>query len=220
MPLDYIPQKDADLDAWAANFSAVITATPTAYGLVAGQAVAFDTLTTEFTAALLDATNPATRTSVTVAAKDAKRLTLVASARSLGQIAQAFPAITDALLATAGLTVPDPVITPIPAPTSQVVLSIGAIQPGVLTVPYHDSIIVNPRSKPFGAVAIQLGRKTGAGAPANFAACDFIGQFSRSPMAIDTSSLAAGTITHYIARWVTAKGLVGPDSAVLSTVAA
>ena len=36
----YIPVKDADLANWLDNFSALITASPATYGLVAGDAVA------------------------------------------------------------------------------------------------------------------------------------------------------------------------------------
>lgn len=35
MPKDFLPTKDADLLAFSSNFSAKITATPTAFGLTA-----------------------------------------------------------------------------------------------------------------------------------------------------------------------------------------
>ncbi|MGC4032207.1 MAG: hypothetical protein QM754_10845 [Tepidisphaeraceae bacterium] len=37
MPRDYLPTKDAEFLAFAKNFSTKITATPTAFGLVAAQ---------------------------------------------------------------------------------------------------------------------------------------------------------------------------------------
>lgn len=53
------PDKDQDLDAWSQNFDTKITATPTAYGLVAADATAFHALATDYATRLTTATNPA-----------------------------------------------------------------------------------------------------------------------------------------------------------------
>ena len=62
MSKDFLPAKDAELLSWKTDFSAAITATPTDYGLVAGQATAFAALLSAYSAALAIATNPMTRT--------------------------------------------------------------------------------------------------------------------------------------------------------------
>src|SRR5438045_303593 len=122
----YIPTTDQAVDQWAATFAAATTSSPTAYGLTGGQASSFVALQTAYhDAFLLGGTvnrlpvNPATRTPVTVAAKDAAKTACVFLGRQLAQIARKFPSITADLLAAAGLTVPDPTGTPIPAPTSK-----------------------------------------------------------------------------------------------------
>src|SRR5947207_2572088 len=52
MASSFLPDQDQDLEAWAANFDTRITATPTAFGLVAGDATAFHALAADFTAKL------------------------------------------------------------------------------------------------------------------------------------------------------------------------
>src|SRR5205814_710535 len=107
---------DADLLAWVTAYSQKITATPTAYGLVAAQATALAAVVTSFTTALSTATNPATRTRGTVAAKDAARTPLVAMARDLARIINAFPSITNQQRIDLGLTPRKDVVSPINPP--------------------------------------------------------------------------------------------------------
>lgn len=213
---DYIPTKDADLVNWSANFSAVITATPTDYGLTSGQATSYATLDANFAAAYTVATNPATRTIVTVAAKDSARASLVAQARQLAQIAQKYPAITPTLLATAGLTVRNTVPSPIPAPTTWPILSLLSSASLQHTIRYKDSALIQPRGLPFGAVAIELYVLVGPTPPASIADCRYVGQFSRMPMTVNFTGADAGKVANYLCRYITKTGLTGPTSPGLS----
>lgn len=216
MSRDYIPPKDADLLAWAGNNSAVYTANPTDYGLDAGQASAYATLVTDYDSALAAATDPGTRTKVTVAAKDTARNLLVANARQLGQIAQRFPGITDELLSDAGLTVRDPVPSPIPGPTTTPVLSLvsAGVQNHVLR--YTDSVLVNPRSKPPGSIGLQLYCKVDITPPAGPDATAFKQLGTRMPVTANFDAADKGKTAYYYARWYTAKGLLGPWSDLFS----
>jgi hypothetical protein len=121
---DFIPAKDADLLAWAQNDSSRITATPTAYGLTAAQATALASLVTSFTSALSTATNPATRTRGTVSAKNAAKAPMVAMARDLARIINAFPGITNQQRIDLGLTPRSGQITPINPPTESPVMEV------------------------------------------------------------------------------------------------
>ncbi len=212
---DYIPSTDAALAAWSFNFNTVITANPTDYGLIAGQATAYDTLDDAFQAALTAATNPGTRTPVTVAAKDVAKAALIASARQLGQIARKYPGVTNELLSEAGLTVPDPIPSPIPAPSTVPVLSLIASGPLSQVIRFRDSVLSNPRSKPEGVVSMQLFVKIGLTPPATKADCTFVGNFSKMPMTVGFSGADALKNAYYIGHWVNAKGEIGPQSDVL-----
>src|SRR5438045_194593 len=119
---DFLPHKDQDLEAWANNFDTKITATPTAYGLVAGDATAFHGLAQDYTTKLAAAVNPTTRTKVRIPAKNTSRAALKAKARALAKIVNAYGPITNAQRAELGLNVRNPGPTPIPAPATRPVL--------------------------------------------------------------------------------------------------
>src|SRR5437016_1820127 len=106
---DFLPSSDADLLAFAQNFSTKVTATPVPYGLVAGDATALAALVTSFTTALNTANTPATRTAVTVASKDTARAVLVTELRQLARRVQATPTVTAAQRIELGLPVHDAV---------------------------------------------------------------------------------------------------------------
>lgn len=213
---DFIPPKDADLSAWATNFSTVITASPATYGLVAGQATTFATLKTAFVSALATATNPGTRTPAAIAAKDSARSAMVANARVLARIAQGTPGITPTQLSNAGLTVRNTVPTPIPAPTTKPVLGLERNLSQALVLRMRDESTPTSRAKPFGAVAAQVYASVGVAPPATPLDGTFKGPASRIPFQVDFDSADVGKTAYIYARWVTAKGLTGPWSDVLA----
>src|SRR2546423_1097889 len=90
----YLPSREEDLLTWAQNFSSLITATPTAYGLVAADATALAALVSAYASALTAATNPSTKTKATVATKDTARVTMVADIRNLVRRIQGTPTVT------------------------------------------------------------------------------------------------------------------------------
>lgn len=214
----YIPLTDAALDAWATNFDTVITAAPADYGLTAPQAVAFNILRAAFSAALLVTDTPATRTPVTIAAKDSARAAMVTSARSLARVALAYPSVLPADLTAAGLIVRNTVPTPIPAPATIPLLSFLSSVGLQMTVSFADELTPSKKYKPFGAVALQVFGKIDGAAPASIDECFLLGQTGRWPIKLTFQGADAGKHVYLIARWVTRRGLVGPVSATLDAV--
>src|SRR5690348_10613928 len=96
MGRSFIPAKDADLLAWSVNFKTLITATPTDYGLTAGQATAYGTLHTAYATAYQTAIDPSTRTKPAITARRAARAALVADIRALAKIVEGTSTVTDA----------------------------------------------------------------------------------------------------------------------------
>ena len=88
---DFLPARDQDLNAWATNFDALITATPTAYGLVALDASDFHAIRLDYSNKLALATDPKTRTKVAVTNKNVAKAALVAAARALARRIHADP---------------------------------------------------------------------------------------------------------------------------------
>lgn len=214
---NYIPPKDQDFKAWALNFSTLITATPTAFGLVAGQATAYAALYAAFNTALTAATDPSTRTKVTVAAKNVARANLETSTRMLAGVVQGFPTITPSQLESLGLTVRSTARPPIPDPVTVPVLSFVGNGPLSAVLRYADELTPASRKKPFGAVQIQVFVSYGTTAPTGLAQMQMLGVFTKNPVNVTWPGTAAGDTAWVAARWVTRTGKTGPLSAIIST---
>src|SRR5689334_13911700 len=80
MGKSWFPLKDADLLLFAQNW-VTRGATPSNYNWVAGDVTSLSTITTGFDSALTLATDPTTRTRVTIDAKDVQKGTLIAQLR-------------------------------------------------------------------------------------------------------------------------------------------
>jgi hypothetical protein len=218
---DFVPAKDQDLKAFTLNFSTKITAAPATYGLTAGQATAFAALYATFATALTAATDPATRTSVTVAAKDTARQAIVFSLRQLARVVQSTPGISPANLETLGLTVRQTVPTPIPPPTTKPVVAVERTLSQALQCRFSDETTPTSRSKPFGAVSCEVRATAALVPPASADAATFKGMASRVPFTISFDAGDVGKTAYIYARWLNAKGEVGPWSTVTtSTIAA
>lgn len=103
----FIPQGDADLQAWLVNFAAVLNGNPAAAGLVAADLTPLTVAQTGFNAAVTDQIAKREAADAAVQTKKTRRTTLEQTLRPLVRRIQAHPATTDALRAGLGVTVPD-----------------------------------------------------------------------------------------------------------------
>jgi hypothetical protein len=70
MPRDFIPAREPELVTWTTNFASLIGSMPTAFGLVAAQATAYQTLSTAFITAYNTARGDGTRTPAAISTKN------------------------------------------------------------------------------------------------------------------------------------------------------
>lgn len=221
MPASYIPATDAGFAAWLLNFSTLLTADPTAYGLTAPDAVLVDAENTAYAAALLLATDPATRTAPTVAAKDAARRSAEAVVRPYAMQINAMDGVTDEQRADLGLTIRKTVPTPVPAPLSSPVLALVSIGVGTMTLGFSDADAPSGKAKPAGSIGVELFRAIGVAPAVDPSLAAYTGTITKSPTQIAFSGADNGQIASFFARFVTRSGpggkaQVGPWSAVLS----
>jgi hypothetical protein len=202
----------AQLRDWAVNFSTLITATPTAYGLTAGNATTISTAVNAFTSAYTTATDPSTRTSSSVAAMRVAKANMIVVVRQFAAIIRANPAITAEQLSDLGLTVADTEPTPIPAPTTFPLLDVVKATPNRHELRYSDSESPDSRAKPPGATSLQLFRVVDDAEVTSPTGASLVGMFTTNPVRIDSSPDDAGKTATYFARWVTRRGLIGPWS--------
>lgn len=202
----YIPTKDADFNNWLLNFSALLTASPTTYGLTAPDATAVADVTTSWSTAYATATNPDTRTSPAVAAKDAARAAAESTVRTYAQQISKSDAVTPEDKLAIGVNIPNTTPVPIPAPTSFPQLSFRAATPLVHTLQYQDSDLGTGKQKPFGAVGIEVWRSVGTVPATDPAQASYYSTFTKSPLRVSFDAPQVGKTCTYFARWVTRSG--------------
>lgn len=223
----YIPSKDQELANWALNFSTLITANYAAYGLTTGQQSAFATLRIDFISKLATAINPSTRTKPATAAKNAAKALMVANARTLANIIQNNPLVTNTQRQDLGLTVRDRFPTPIGPPTTKPIVTVQNSTSNALFLRFADELTPASRSLPPGAQGMQLFAKVGT-VPSGVDDCAYVGQFNKNTsgpatrgIQVDFAPADVGKTAYLIARWISRRGLVGPVSNTVShTVAA
>jgi hypothetical protein len=217
----YIPAKDADFNNWLTNFSTLLTASPTTYGLVAGDATAVAAVTTTWSAAYLAATNPVTRTAVTIADKDAARLAAEGLVRPLAVSVSLNGGVTNMDKTAIGVTVRVTTPTPVPPPTTQPALSLSGAVHNLTTLRYYDTSTPDAKAKPPGVRGIQIFQGIGTVPAIDPSQCQFLNDWTKSPNYVNYDGTQVGKIATFFGRWFTQSGpsgqkQFGPWSAPLS----
>lgn len=223
MAASYIPTTDALLVPWLDNFSALITADPTAYGFTSGDASSLDGLVSTYETAYSAAIAGATRGPTTVAIKDAARANVVGRSRQLAILIQANPSITEAQKTALGVTVRKTTRTPVVAPTTSPLLSFVAATPGQHTLRMADQMTPAARTKPFGVIALQLNvwiytpitppPPPGPPSPPSMTLI-----VTKNPFAVNFDSTQARMVAYYLGYWQTRTGLLGPVSNAITQI--
>jgi hypothetical protein len=223
MQAPYIPSKDADFDSWLNNFSTLLTASPTTYGLTAPDAVIVAGVTTTWNSTYAAATNPGTRTTPAIAAKDAARNAATATVRPYATTISRNAGVTNEDKTDIGVNLPNPGRTPVPPPTTQAVLSLVSAIHNQQTLAYRDSSTPTSKAKPAGAISLEVWQAIGTSPAVSPATASPLTLATKSPFVVGTLSPDAGKFATYFGRWTTRSGpggqaQSGPWSAPLSVV--
>lgn len=207
--------KAANIVNGSANFGTLISATPTAYGLTAGQATAFAALNTALQSAYATAIEPTTRSPVAIQAKNLAIRNMRNSAKLLAKIAYATSTVTDAQLVALGL-LPRTSPSPRPIPTEAPILEVVSVSGRLVTIRIHDAASESRRKAP-GAVGANIFSYVGAAAPADPGAYRYEGMATRSTMELlFPNSVASGATVWLSAQWITARGQTSVGSSPMS----
>jgi hypothetical protein len=225
---DYLPKTDGGLRDWTRNFSNLITANPSTYGLMASDAAAIAGVVDAYAEALTRATDPTTKTQGAVAAKDSAKAAMVAVVRRYAQVIKMNDGVTNEEKIDLGLNIDDTQPSPVPAPTTQPICSIVGATPLQHTLRFADSATPTKRAKPEGVVGLELYYFIGENPPVSPDAptpagtsTKFYGLATREPFAVKLNAADVGQMITYYCRWVTRTGRTGPWSTpVAMTVAA
>jgi hypothetical protein len=211
--MSYIPTQDALAVAWVTNFDSQLTINKEAVGIETGVCGTMHGLAVALAAAYALATEPGTRTPVTVAAKDQAKTDALSFARTVAMQIQANAGVSDEIKALLGLTVRDPSRTPVLPPETYPLIAYILGGSGVCELAVSDQNTPDLKKKPVNAIGFVLFRATAAsGSPARETAV-FVGNFTRANIVIDTTDVTKGHVSKYWAKWYTRRGEFGPEGA-------
>lgn len=218
MHRDYIPTRDTELLQWSQNFLQVGSAAPADFGWTPAQMTAYGDLHDAFVVAMGLVGAPETRSRVTIAQKNAARKALIAEARKLARIAQAFPQMDNQRRAQLGITQRKDEPTPHGPPQEKAVVEVRQRDGNDVTVRVHDGSGGLHRGKPEGVAGIMVYTHVGPTPPATAAAWTFAGNHSRTLIRLSFDpTLPPGTTVWISAYYYNAKGQTGPGSTPVST---
>lgn len=215
-----IPRTDSDFQSWLLNFSTLLTAAPADFGLTAPDAVIVAGQYTAWHAAYLAATDPSTRTSPTVAAKNAARATAEAIVRPYTVTISLDPGVTNENKVAIGVTVRSTTPTPIPAPVVAPVVQFVSAIPLVTSLQVKQPGSTS-KAKPAGCTGIEIARSVGTVAATDPNQLTSQGIYTKTPLSQSFAAEDQGKVCTIAARYTTRSGpggvaQVGPWSALLS----
>jgi hypothetical protein len=216
-----LPTRESELDNWLNNFKTLIAATPTNYGLVAADATAITNAFNSWHTAYQAAVNSATRSTLTIEAKNQQKASVLFVVRGYIATILANRAVSDMLKMGLGLHIRDTTPTPVPPPTTKPVLKITKTAQGFMNIAATDEATPARRARPTGAAGMLLYRAVGTEAVNQPSEAQFL-TFVGKPAAVSNFATAdRGKVATYFARWTNTRGEVGPWSdAVSSAIAA
>ena len=215
MPKNFYFGPGARVVAGSANFASLIATGYAGYGLTAAQSAAFGPLNASLQAAWPLSIDPATRTRITVAARNRALDDMRAQAILLAKIIYATPTVSDAQLVGLGL-LPRATRAPIPAPTTAPVVEVGVVSGRLVNLRLHaaDS---ERRGMEIGARGANVYSYVGPTPPADPRDYHFEGMTTRTITQVLFPDTVPGGATVWLsARWVSARGHLGPASAPIS----
>ena len=210
---EYPPRRESELVPYSANFRTKITTLTTAVGLTAAQATSYGTKHDDFVTKWNVCQNPATKTRMAVATKNASKSLLVAEFRVLARVAQNFPGTTDALRIDLGLPVRDVVPSPINPPTEPPVMEVVRVDGRRVTIRLR-AVGSESRGKPdgvWGASVLSYIGVGGATPPADLAAWKTEGESTRTDFDVEfATTVPAGSQVWLTAFWKNPRLIAGP----------
>ena len=214
----YIPPRDTNLNAWLTNFSALITAGPSAYGLVAADAVTIAADVAAWTAAYTPVTSASTKTATAVSAKNTAKVTVLAQIRVYAQTIANNPGVTSANKIALGLNPKTSTPVPITTPTTYPILTAISTSTAGTILRYRDSVASpSVKAKPYGVIGVQVYAKTSTTVITDPTQLLFFTTTSKSPFTLPLTPITLPAPTAYFAaRYVTRKGLLGPWSPIIA----
>jgi hypothetical protein len=213
----YIPNTQAAFSNWLNNFSTLITASPSTYGLLTADAVVIAGLYSQWIAAYTPITSPSTKTAQAVSNKNTTRVTVTSQVRVYAQQISNNPGVAAADKIALGVSPKTSTPSPISPPASTPILSVQFAGPSTLTMRYRDSAAsVSVKSKPYGVASLQYFWELSATPITQPSATGTVGTATKSPFVVNFGSLGANQQAYLWGRWLMKNGGFSPWSPIVS----
>jgi hypothetical protein len=213
---DYIPQKDSELVAWSANFTAQIVANAPIWEIPHHEVNDLQTADATFAALHAQADSP-TKNSVIVAEKDAARKVLKTKIRDLVGFRLKNPIITDTQRIAMGLHVHDTTPTNIPVPTTRPEIDIDVVDFRRLKILFHDMGSTS-KARPYGTNGAVIAYAVLNTPPANPEVLTHTVLATRTPHILEFTEEERGKTVYVTICWQNEKGQRGPWSEIESAI--
>jgi hypothetical protein len=217
----YIPSKRAQLAAWAANFNALIVASPATYGLSSADAASITAVYNPWLTQYNLASSPTTKTKSVVAALNTAQVAMLAVLRVYAQQVANNAGVTSANKIALGLNPKTSTPSPVTPPNSNPVLAVLSQNPGVVNFTYRDSqTSPTSKAKPYGVKRLALYGVESATPITDPAALYQRMSPTKSPFQFAfPGNYTRGATWYFAAQWVTQKGGLSPWSSIISLIA-
>lgn len=213
---DYIPSSDADFDAWTRNFVDTAIADATALGLSPAQVTSLQGGQADWGVKYPASNTAQAAMNSAVQAKNDSRSGYEDLIRSLANIMQTSPQVTDAQRQSLGLNIRSTTRTAAGAPTSRPVATVDTSQRLRHTINFVDDSTPTSRAKPEGVQGCEIWMKVGDSAPAGPNDVHYLALDTRTPYTVEFEAADAGKTAYYMLRWISTRGDTGPWSATVS----
>lgn len=208
----------ADAVAGAANFSGLISASPSTYGLIASQSTSFAALNTALQNAQALAIDPSTRTPVAIDNRNIALKNMRNSAKLLAKIIYATPTVNDAQFTALGL-LPRPTYNPAPPVTGTPTVEIVSVLGRLVKIRLHNQLGETRSSFPNGVKSAQIYTFVGDEAPEDPSLFTLQGTSTRTiTELLFPQSIPNGSTVWVSAYWVGTRGQYGIGSQPLSFI--
>lgn len=210
----YMPDKQADQVAWAAQFLGAVQANAPQYGVPATMVTAFSAIVGTMQEAWAAASNPATRTKGTVAAKDVAVKNMKTYARGMVSIVQGMPGVTDEMKITAGLTVRKTKPTPRPVPVQRPFVKVINVDGRTVRIELRQDAA--KRGRPAGVASATVLTASGITSPMTADGWIFGSTTTRTTVDVPFPPSETGDTVWITAYWSNTRGETGPGATPIS----
>lgn len=218
------PRPDADFAAYINSYAAAVENWWNVYGLEPTELLPLKAALSAWNASYPAHVRAQAAAEAARQTKDKARRALEAQARPVTAFIQGYPKTTDADRATIGITIKAKGATSDGAPVSRPLIVVESAGRYTHELRLVDESTPTRRARPRGVERAEVFvafTPTGTPPPADFNAFRYVQSVSDGSTRLSFDSPQGGMQAHYLARWVTRRGAMGPWSETSSaTVAA